>query len=249
MIIMPDRYIINTTGPDEGAIILAFLKTTELCGEFEYNSVILYIPGLGNLRGAIGNVLGNNVIKRLSKDKRVIYNQMEITLKTERIEILEWTEDIVLSIYPTKRMFDSINDLNRARAIVVVPWNEREKEEWIRTWNPEVVGGEEAEVEPLELNAAVESALNTLTSMVNLSTGLTHSSDKESAITLLRILHNNQVPLDPNNMRIWALRNGWTSEGANDLQEIAQGVLEGKRYKTSGRKIWNDEFINGLLGR
>lgn len=246
---MPERYIINTIGPDEDAIIIAIQKTFELCIAFEHNSVILYIPGLNNLRGAIGNVLGSNVIKRLSKDKYIVYNQMEITLKTEHIEILEWTEDIVLSIYPTKRMFDSINNLNRARAIVVVPWNEREKEKWIRTWNPEVIGGEEAEVEPLELNPILENALNALTNRINLSTGLTHSSDKESAITLLRILQANQVPLDPNKIKIWALRNGWTSEGANDLQEIAQGVLEGKRYRTSGRTIWSDKYINGLLGR
>ena len=48
-------------------------------------------------------------------------------------------------------------------------------------------------------------------------------------------------------MKIWALQNGWTSDGANDLQNISQRILEGRSFRTSGENMWNDKFIQELL--
>ncbi len=144
-------------------------------------------------------------------------------------------------------MTDNLNNLNRARAIVVVPWIERERDDWIRTWNPEIIGGNETEMEDLDIDPRLERALTALTEMINLSTGLTHSSDRESAIQILRILHRNRIQLNPASIKIWALQNGWNSGGANQLRDYAQGVLDGRRYQTSGVKIWTDNFIRELL--
>ena len=64
---MPERYIIYSEGSDEDAIREALKKISNLCNSFSHNKVILHIPGIGNLRGAIGNVLGINLIKKLKK--------------------------------------------------------------------------------------------------------------------------------------------------------------------------------------
>jgi hypothetical protein len=83
--------------------------------------------------------------------------------------------------------------------------------------------------------------------MINISTSLSHSSDRASAIQLLQILHRNGIHLKPDNMKIWALQNGWTSDGANKLQDIAQRILDGRRFRTSGVNRWNDKFIQEIL--
>ena len=145
-------------------------------------------------------------------------------------------------------MTDNLNDLRRARAIVVVPWIDKEREEWIQTWNPEIIGGDEVEIEDLDLDPRLERALSALTGVINVSTGLTHSSDRESAIQLLQILYRNRIQLKPDNMKTWVLQNGWTSSGANQLQDIAQRIIERRRFRTSGVKMWNDKFIQELLG-
>ena len=100
----------------------------------------------------------------------------------------------------------------------------------------------------LELDPRLEKALAALTSRINLPIDLTHSSDRESAIQLLKILHRNRIQLNPNNIKIWALQNGWNSSSANQLRDFAQGVLERKRFRPSGGRKWSDSFIQELIG-
>lgn len=172
-----------------------------------------------------------------------------LSLSTERIFSEHRTRDIVLCMYPTRRILDLINDLNNARAIIVVPWTEDEKEEWIRTWNPQIIGEKSLTPQPLDINPGVEMALDALTNRINLSTGLTHPSDKESTIQIFKELHENNIPFIPEDLKIWALRNSWTSSGANQLRDIARRILDGRRFRTGNVFLWNREFINSILRR
>ncbi len=243
---MPERYITNSASSDRNAVADGFEKILELCASLSHNAVILHLPTKNHIR-QLSNLLGQTTIRELNNDNYSSWNSITFNLNTERLDISNWTEDIVLSLYPTSRMIDNLNNLNRAKAIVVVPLIDMHRDEWIRTWNPEIIGGAQENVGSLELDPRLERALVALTSMINLSTALTHPSDRESAIQLLRILHQNRIQLNPDNMKIWALQNGWNSNGANQLREFAQGVLEGRQYRISGASIWNDSYIQELL--
>jgi len=244
---MPERYITNSASSDRNAVADGLQKVLELCASLSHNAVILHLPLKNHLR-QLSLLLSQRLITNLKKNNYGSWNNITFTLNTERLEISDWTEDIVLSLYPTPKMTDNLNDLRRAKAIVVVPWINKEREKWIQTWNPEIIGGDEVEIEDLDLDPRLERALSALTGIINVSTGLTHSSDKESSIQLLQILHRNGIQLKPDNMKTWALKNGWTSNGANQLQDIAQRILEGRRFRTSGVSMWNDKFIQDLLG-
>ncbi len=244
---MPERYITNLASSDRNAVADAFQKILELCASLSHNAVILHLPSKNQL-SQLSLLLGQTLIRRLKNDNYGRWNEITLTLNTERLDISDWTEDIILSLYPTSKMTDNLNNLRRARAIVVVPWIDNEREKWIKTWNPEIIGGGEMEIEDLDLDPRLERALSALTEMINVSTGLTHSSDRESAIQLLQILHRKGIQLNPDNMKIWALQNGWTSNGANQLQDFSQRIIEGRKFRTSGVKIWNDRFIQELLG-
>ncbi len=243
---MPERYITNSSSLDLNAIVDGFNKILELCISHSHNSVIIHLPSKQQITH-LSNLLDKATIRNLNSNNYSTWNNISFNLNTERLEINDWTEDIVLSLYPTKRMTDNLNNLRRARAIVVVPWTDRKRDDWIRTWNPEIVGGTQENENPLDLDPRLERALDALTNIINLSTGLTHSSDKDSAIQLLRILHQNRIPLNPEDMRIWALQNDWTSDGANLLRDYAQGILKGRRYRTGPLSMWNNEYIQELL--
>lgn len=243
---MTERYITNSASLDKDAVADGFKRILELCASLSHNAVILHLPTKKHLE-QLSNLLGQATIRKLKKDNYSSWNSITFTLNTERLEISDSIEDIVLSLYPASKMIDNLNDLKRAKAIVVVPWMDKHRDELIKTWNPEIIGGAQENVGSLELDPRLERALVALTSMINLSTGLTYSSDRESAIQLLRILHRNRIQLNPDNMKIWALQNGWNSNGANQLQEFAQGVLEGKRYRISGVNMWSNKFIQELL--
>lgn len=170
---MTERYITNSASLDRDAVADGFKKVLKLCASLSHNAVILHLPTKKYLR-QLSNLLGQATIRKLNKDNYSSWNSITFTLNTQRLEISDLIEDIVLSIYPTSGMIDNINNLNRAKAIVVVPWTERERDEWIRTWNPEIIGGAQENVSSLELDPRLERALVALTSIINLSTGLTH---------------------------------------------------------------------------
>lgn len=244
---MPERYITNSASSDRNAVADGLQKVLELCASFSHNAVILHLPIKNHLE-QLSLLLSQSLITNLKKNNYGSWNNITFTLNTERLQISDWTEDIVLSLYPTLKMTDNLNDLRRAKAIVVVPWINKEREKWIQTWNPEIIGGDEVEIEDLDLDPRLERALSALTGIINVSTGLTHSSDKESSIQLLQILHRNGIQLKPDNMKTWALKNGWASNVANQLQDIAQRILEGRRFRTSDVSMWDDKFIQDLLG-
>lgn len=247
MIKMPEWYITNSASSDRNAVVDGFKKVLELCVTHSHNAVILHLPGKDHLR-QLSLILNQKVITALRKNNYANWNNISFTLCTARLEINDWTEDIVLSLFPNPNMTDNLNNLKRAKAIVVVPWIDSKRENWIQTWNPEIISGEEIEVEHLNFDPRLETALTALTHRINLSTGLTHSSDRESAIEILRILYRHGIHLDPESIKIWALQNEWTSDGANDLHDIARRILEGKKFRTSGTKMWNEKYIQGLLG-
>lgn len=246
MIKMPERYLTNSASSDLNAVTNGFLKIIKLCASHSHNAVILHLPSKKHV-SQLSKLLGQATVRKLNKDNYATWNSLNLTLNTERLDITNWTEDIIFSLYPKSKMTDNLNDLKRAKAIVIVPWTDKDREEWIKTWNPELIGAAQENVDSVDLDPRLERALVALTHMINLSTGLTHSSDRESAIQLLRILHQKRIQLDPDNMRIWALQHDWTSNGANALRDLAQGVLEGRGYRIGRVKIWNEEYIQNLL--
>jgi len=244
---MIEKYVTNSANLDDNALDDSFNKVLELCVANSYNKVTLNIPTKRHLED-LNNILGASLIKNLKKNNNGEFNGIQITLTTANLEISEWTEDIILSLYPTSKMIDNLNDLKRAKAIIVVPWIDKEREDWIKTWNPEIISGGEIEVDSLNIDPRSEKALFILTDMVNLSSGLTHTSDREKTIQLLRILHKKGINLNPDDMRIWALQNGWNSDASSRLYEIAEGVIRGKKFRTTGQKIWTDKIIDKILG-
>jgi hypothetical protein len=84
------------------------------------------------------------------------------------------------------------------------------------------------------MDAVVEVALEHLSSRVNLNTGLVHPMDKKAAVETFRILWKAWYSLMPSEIESWALSHDWTVEGARDLQKVAVGVREGRRFRLLG---------------
>ena len=93
------------------------------------------------------------------------------------------------------------------------------------------------------MDKIVEIALISLTRRVNLSTNLTHESDKGAAVGLFRILRDEGIVYDPDEIKRWAIKNGWKTKGANKLKDIAEGILEGKRLR-GGQSSWAQDILD-----
>jgi hypothetical protein len=104
--------------------------------------------------------------------------------------------------------------------------------------------GRRAHNEDLVGNTVLQAALVDLTAIVNVTTGITHPSDKAAAVQLFEVLRAGGVPFDPAEVKAFAVRHGWEPRHARDLASVAQRISEGKRVQT-GRagKMWSESIL------
>lgn len=118
-------------------------------------------------------------------------------------------------------------------AIAVVPWGEPEIRWFLRAFNPiDLLGASTQRYECDIDDPIVHAAMAGLTLSVNLSSGLTHPSDKRAAIDTFETLRHFDYRWDDETLLAWAVANGWRYEDAHELvQEIAAGVAKGKTFR------------------
>lgn len=243
------RILIPSQGPQEKPIKLGISLAAKACENLENSINVVLLTPTKNLSGTIEEALGRKYTKELEKG-----NKLKMTdnskLSLESIRTFEsWTKaDVIVAIHADKKMLDKIDSNNNFSYVFVVPWiMDDDIEEWIRTWNPDIYG-EKNKNNPEKIieNPVVEKALESLTSRINLSTGLGHPLDKNAAVDLFRLLHKNNESFDPKSIRAWAVKNGWRPDFADKLQSIAQAIIDRKSIKGGQEKSWNSNLINIL---
>jgi hypothetical protein len=214
------------------------------------SDVVLFIPTKSQLDGTIIDAtLGERVCRALKKGEGVSLSDGSfLTCETKRTFKNYMPTEVVLCVFPDKDMLKALDSIRSLKVAVVVPWHMEEVSEWIRAWNPIILGKEHGEAERLIAKPVVEEAMVMLTRYINTSTGLTHPSDKGRVIELLKILRDNGELYDPASLRAWALRHGWTPEGAEDLEKYAQAVLN-RRSVRGDKHAWSPDIIEILRQR
>ncbi|WFN35251.1 hypothetical protein L1S32_03780 [Methanogenium sp. S4BF] len=245
------RYVVPPKFGEMGSIIEALILIIKINEKSErLKEVTLFIPTKHQLNGTdIDAALGEKPCKNLSKGKKLKIAD-NLVLKCETIKTFNSysSSEIVLCVYPNKKMLDILDSVKNLDLAVVVPWYMDEIGEWKKTWNPIILGEEHSELEDLIKNPVVEEAMKTLTRRVNLSTGLSNPRDKRETVELLRILRNNGELFDPDSLKAWALRNDWKPQGAEELRSCAQAIIERKSLH-GNKEAWNPDIINVLRER
>lgn len=95
----------------------------------------------------------------------------------------------------------------------------------------------------------LQEALKTISSSVNISTGLTHPNDKNKVEELFKCLHEEGEVLLANEIEEWAATNGWQKKDANELGTLAQQIGMGKKVVIKGRPWWGEKIIEILKKR
>lgn len=137
------RFLINVEEDpsDVEEIEKAFSLSLELVQESEIKKVVILVPTLRNMDDtSIAKFLGGDLTKRLLKDRSVPLN--EVTLELETMQTFRGPKalsSIVIGVYATGDMFDKLNEIKNAEAIIAIPWLMDEADKWIKTWEPEII--------------------------------------------------------------------------------------------------------------
>lgn len=215
------RYIVERA---PAQVRTAFRGILELCKSQQITRVILVVPKKGGWDHTIvAEFLGPAAAKALLKGQPVqLADGVTMTLESGQTFRPSAGQGLLVGAHISVKDMNKLDDSWGAQAIMYLPWNDTEGQEWQATWHPETVGPKTHNTSPSSLPKAVEEALHQLTKAINLGTGLGHPSDKKHAERTIDRLRADGHSFDPAEVRRWAQRNGWSSDAAADLEAVAR---------------------------
>jgi len=174
---------------------------------------------------SLSRFLGAAVSKALSKGKKVNL-PWGGTIKGETMKTLVYParDTIVVAYYADESLLDFVDNLHGVRGVVAVPWVRGEADGWAARWNARIHGREVQPPSVLIEDPVVVRALEILTGIINLSTGLGHPSDRKMADEMLRILRAKGHRDPSGQIKSWAIRHKWSPSAASDLEALAKKV-------------------------
>lgn len=231
------RYVIELKGNDhDKAADLMLHESLRICKEMGLGRITLLvgvkedfptdIPGK-----AIDSRIAPGTAKNLRAGAAIEVNGVNlhlVSIKTfDEYKEYEFLVGIYLSDKLPEKSLDVLDSPTRVKAIMYLPWTEKDGKSWLSTWNDATVLGQESwEPESLQLEESVVKALVDLTEDINLSTGLSNNTNKKIAKKMFADLRKKGFDPVPEDIRRWAMRNGWEPSHARVLAHQAEISLK-----------------------
>ena len=146
----------------------------------------------------------------------------------------DWAGGPVLAPWANAKVIECLGRWSeRITSVCVLKWIEEDNQDWLTAHEAiDVTAPNRVPPSPMIDDGVVLGALEDVTGMVNLATGLTHPQDRLFAISRLEYLKRWNHELVTGAIVSWALANGWTEEGAYALREIIDRLNAGRTLGT-----------------
>ncbi len=217
------RFLIENHGPNVDAFKIALVEAIKFSRANSIDKITLIVSAKGSFpHTVIGEFLGEQASKLLCKGD-VVDLGYGISMNLEIPSSLSSHKKfgIVLATYLSEKDMSIIDAIRSTQAVVYLPWHEDDGKKWLAYWNPIIWGNSSWIVEPLTFSQEIEDALNRVTRGINLSTGLSHSNDKEFAKCIFQKLKSEGYDLEPEDVKSWAIKNGWKAKHAEEFGKLA----------------------------
>lgn len=220
------RVLIPLDSQDAQTLKYALAYAEKIAARAKVSDVILLTHTKTQLDGpGLSQGLGPTAAKALSKG--TTFNlHWGGKLHAETIRTLEYKarNSVVIAYYADEKLLDLVDGLHGIAGVVAVPWVPGEADGWAARWSVIVHGQEKQPPNVLIDDPVVVRALESLTSTINLSTGLGHPSDKQLANEILRILRAKGHSDPSGKIKSWAIRHNWKPEAASDLEAMTKKI-------------------------
>lgn len=219
------RVLVPIDSQDENAFQIALAYARKICEQENYSDVVLLTHTKNQLtQTSLSDFLGKPVVRTLAKGTASLPGGVKLRAETMRTMGQSARKSVMLVYYAEQEILDFVDGLHNIGGVVAVPDFEGEADDWSQRWGVVVHGEKRLEPAPLIEDQTVVRALETLTQIVNLSTGLGHPRDKEHANTVLRILrakgHSDPSP----HIKSWAIQHGWRPKDGEALEALSHKI-------------------------
>jgi hypothetical protein len=237
-----DRFYIATQLQDDEAYKEALQKAIELCND-KIKRIVLLI----NSKNAAqyDRILSAAEIKGLFKGTSVPGRDAIIQFVTLNAYRESYRpEEIVISCAIDSEDLLKIDSYHCVVAIIAIPWTTASMDKWVKTWNPiDIRTGSPSPEKYPEPTKVVKTALRELTSSINMSTGIHHPGDNDSAKTMILALHKYEDSLDPDVVRSFLCRElDWTTDHSKDVEKLISTLNQGKHFQGGRRTGLKNEY-------
>ena len=217
------RYLIENHGPNETNIKLAFVEAHRLCKSKGLKSIALMFKNKRQFEMSdIAKILGEKAKKDLHKGALVNLEGIQLSLVTTNSLSSHHSYEFVLSAYLPAKDMSKIDGITSVNSILYLPWTADEGKLWQETWKPSVIGVSTWEDTSVPLPTAVQDANLAHTKRINMSTGLSHPSDKQSAIEMIKELQVKVLEFSSEQIPQFALRNGLYPSYSDELAGLVK---------------------------
>lgn len=220
------RVLVPLDSQDEQTFGLALAYAEQIAKAAGVSDVILLTHTRGQLDGTgLSRFLGPAASKALNKGKTVNLSWGgKIRGETMKTLGYQARNAVVVAYYADGSLLDFVDGLHGIAGAVAVPWVPGEADGWAARWSVNVHGQEKQPPRVLIDDPVVVRALETLTTIINLSTGLVHPRDKQMANEILRILRAKGHGDPSGTIKSWAIRHNWSPTAASNLEALAKKV-------------------------
>lgn len=150
----------------------------------------------------------------------------------------------VLAVWLDEKDLGIFDDAKSIEALCAVPWVADEITSWVKaTGALNLLDPTKPPPSASIGDPVVLEAMQWLTGVVNLSTGLAHPNDKSRAVGAFRLLKKGRHAWVPEEIHAWALANGWKSRHAEQLRDLAERIAAGKSVRVRDASIVSSDHL------
>lgn len=97
------------------------------------------------------------------------------------------------------------------------------------------------------MNPILRKSIETLSAIINVSTGLAHPLDEARAKELFKALHKQSIPLKYEDVYTLAIENHWTEKSAKNIAELAEKIGSGGRVQIKHPRNWGEPTVKRII--
>lgn len=238
------RFYINTEGNDDEAYREAIQFACKLADNDSKITRIVLLVATKRNTGWFERLFGDNIVKQLFNGAK--FKNCRPIIKLESLQTFRAgsvAADIIITCGLDDKEVLKLDDCYSAKVIIAIPWLRQNLEKWIQTWSPiEIRGNQDAGTYP-EPSCIVKKAMESLTALINMSSGIHHPSDENLAKTYIRALHKYEPELDSNIVGAYLRRElGWSAHHAKDIENLINTLNAGRYFKGGEKTRLSDYY-------
>ncbi len=251
---MNTKFYIDTESNDDKAYLLAIKFACELAkNDNTIKRIVLYIY-TKQCTGWFDRLFGHKIVKRLFNGINFSDCPVPIRFETKltyKGSMYGSPSDIVICCGINADDIFTIDDYHSVKYIIAIPWLRKLTDKWIKAWNAIEISEKERVCsnkfpEPSEI---VKIAMQELSEMINMSTGISHPMDNYTAKTYIRVLHKYEPELNSDVVCSYLIRElNWDTKHAKDIEKLIETLNNGK-YFLGGEKTGLQNYYKRWKGK